>query len=70
MARRLTEEEKVANAIAKATSDLRLDLDMIGKYLAWNAPNVTLNRLVNIVEAVEEEKENKNARERREDNFC
>ena len=67
MARRLTEEEKVANAITKATSDLRLDLDMIGRYLAWNAPNVSLNRLVNIVEAVEEEKENKNARERRQD---
>ena len=69
MARRLTEEEKVANAIAKATSDLRLDLDMIGRYLAWNIPNVSANRLVMIVEAMEYEKEIKDERERRDQLF-
>jgi hypothetical protein len=65
MPKRTTDEEKVASGIAKVVSDLRLDLDMIGRYLAWNIPNVSANRLVMIVEAMEYEKEIKNERERR-----
>lgn len=63
MSKRLTEEEKVASNIAKIVSDLRLDLNMIGRYLAWNLPNVSANRLVIIAEAMEYEKETKNVRE-------
>lgn len=63
MSKRLTEEEKVATNIAKIVSDLRLDLNMIGKYLAWNLPNVSANRLVVIAEAMEHEKERKHVRE-------
>jgi hypothetical protein len=58
MAQRLTEEDKVARKIANIVSDLRLDLDQIGKTLAWQSPTVSLNRLILIVDAMEYEKEN------------
>ena len=60
MAKRITEEEKVAKSIAKLVSDLRLDLEMIGMYFAWSNPNVSLRRLIQIAEAAEYEKESKN----------
>lgn len=62
MAQRLTEEDKVARKIANSISDLRLDLDQIGKILAWQSPTVALNRLILIVDAMEYEKD-KNVRE-------
>jgi hypothetical protein len=52
-----TEEEKVANTIGRLVADLRLDLEMVGYYLAVILPNVSFNRIVNIVEAGQEQKE-------------
>lgn len=54
----LTEEEKVAKTIGKIVSDLRLDLEMLGFYLAYTLPNVTLTRLNIINEATQESRKN------------
>lgn len=54
----LTEEEKVARTIGKIVSDLRLDLEMLGFYLAHTLPNVALTRLNLINEATQESREN------------
>jgi hypothetical protein len=62
MAKRKTEEEKVANVISRIVSDLRLDLDQVGVYLARNNPNVSYTRLQIIAEAAEFEKEMSNVR--------
>lgn len=55
--RRLTPEEKVAKQIEAIVSDLRLDLDLVGKYLANISPTVSYNRLMVIAESAEFEKE-------------
>jgi len=62
MARRITEEEKIAKALAKAVSDLNVNLDLVGVYLARVSPNVIYNRLQVIAESAEQEKENLNDR--------
>ena len=54
---RLTPEEKVAQQIEKITSDLRIDLDLVGTYLANISPTVSYNRLMIIAESAEFEKE-------------
>jgi hypothetical protein len=54
---RLTPEEKVAKQIENITSDLRLDLDLVGRYLANSSPTVSYNRLLLIAESAEFEKE-------------
>lgn len=43
--------------LADICSDLRLDLDMVGTYLARVAPYVSFNRLQVIAESAKEEKE-------------
>ena len=53
-----TPEEKIAQRLATLVSDLRLDLDQVGIYLARTAPNVSYNRLIEIVESAQFEKEN------------
>lgn len=58
MKHKLTEEEKIAITISKIVSDLRLDLEMIGTYLAWYLPNVSYRRFQIIAEASKEAKEN------------
>jgi hypothetical protein len=55
---RLTQEEKVAKQIENITSDLRLDLDLVGIYLANVSPTISYNRLLLIAESAEFEKEN------------
>jgi len=55
----MSNEEKVAHAIAKLLDSLSLDLDEVGKYLARFLPNTIYNRLMIIAEAAEWEKENK-----------
>jgi hypothetical protein len=55
--RRQTPEEKVAKQIENITSDLRLDLDLVGRYLANSSPTVSYNRLLLIAESAEFEKE-------------
>jgi hypothetical protein len=55
--RRLTPEEKVAKQIENITSDLRIDLDLVGRYLANSSPTISYNRLLLIAESAEFEKE-------------
>lgn len=55
--KKMTNEEKVAINIGKVISDLTLDIEAVGKYLANNVPSVSYNRLIVIAEAAEFEKE-------------
>lgn len=56
----MSNEEKVAHAIAKLLDSLTLNLDDVGKYLARFLPNTIYNRLMIIAESAEWEKENNN----------
>jgi hypothetical protein len=53
----VTKEEKVAIQLCNILADLRLDLDMIGKYLVQLSPNVIYNRLIILTDSAEAEKE-------------
>lgn len=53
----ITKEEKVALQLTNILADLRLDLDMIGKYIVQLSPNVIYNRLIVIADSAEHEKE-------------
>lgn len=55
----MSNEEKVAHAIAKLLDSLTLNLDEVGKYLARFLPTTIYNRLMIIAESAEWEKENK-----------
>lgn len=55
----MTVEEKAANKIANIINDLTIDLDMLGHYIAYHR-NVTYNRIMAVVEAAAETKENMN----------
>lgn len=57
-----TNEEKFATLVSNLISDLRFDLDLAGKYLAWYLPNVAFRRFMLIAEAAKEERESKNDR--------
>ena len=50
-------EEKIAEQIANIVSDVRIDLDQVGFYLAQLKPNVSYNRLMLIAESAEWTKE-------------
>jgi hypothetical protein len=52
-------EEKFATIVSNLISDLRFDLDIAGKYLAWYLPNVAFRRFMIIAEAAKEEREGK-----------
>jgi hypothetical protein len=54
-----TNEEKFATVVSNLISDLRFDLDIAGKYLAWYLPNVAFRRFMLIAEAAKEEREGK-----------
>lgn len=53
----ITKEEKVAIQLSTILADLRLDLDMVGKYLVQSTPTVIYNRLITIADSAEHEKE-------------
>lgn len=53
----ITKEEKVAIQLTNLLADLRLDLDMVGKYLVQLSPNVIYNRLITLTDSAEAEKE-------------
>lgn len=53
----VTKEEKVAIQLCNILADLRLDLDIIGKYLVQLSPNVIYNRLITLTDSAEAEKE-------------
>lgn len=55
-----TDEEKVATKIENLLSDLRLNIDDIGYYVAEFSPMVVYNRLLLLTEAAEFAKEEKN----------
>ena len=52
-------EEKFATVVSNLISDLRFDLDLAGRYLAWYLPNVTYRRILTILEAMKHEREEK-----------
>lgn len=53
-----TEEEKVAHTIAKLITNLELDIEQVGRYLARIVSRVAYNRFRTIAESAEYEKEN------------
>lgn len=58
-----SKEEMVAGRIADLISDLRLDLDQIGVYLARHKPSINYRRLQEIADSAYFEKENAYVRE-------
>ena len=58
----ITKEEKVARSIIDKLTDLTLDLEMIGLYLAWNVSGVLYNRFQIVAETTFDEKEKQNDR--------
>lgn len=59
MRKQRTQAEIVAKKIADIISDVRLDLDQVGIYLARNHENVSFRRLDIIANSAEYEKRNK-----------
>ena len=57
---KITEEEKIALKLSAITSDLRLDLEMVGRYFGRVNPNVSNRRLQVIAEASQYEKDIQN----------
>jgi uncharacterized membrane protein len=53
-----TKEEKQVKKLTDILADLRLDLEMMGYYLAMNVSSVVYNRLQIISEKAKEVKEN------------
>lgn len=61
MRHRLTDEEKAVLKLNNILCDLRLDVEMVGRYLAKTSPTVVYNRLITVAESAHYEKEeNKN----------
>jgi hypothetical protein len=60
ISRRITEEEKVAVKLGNMVSDLRVDLELVGEYLAKSQPYVVYNRFQTIAESAKETKEGTN----------
>ena len=54
----LTEEAKVAVKITDLLSDVTLDLDLVGKYIARRQPKTYYNRTILVAESAVEEIEN------------
>jgi hypothetical protein len=60
ISKRKTEEERVADKLGNMVSDLRVDLELVGEYLANSQPFVVYNRLQVIAESAKETKEGTN----------
>jgi hypothetical protein len=58
MRRITTREEKEAKRLADILSDLRLDLELLGHYLAISVSSVVYNRLQIVSETAKQVKEN------------
>jgi hypothetical protein len=52
-----SKEEKLANKIVVLLSDLSLDLEAVGLYLARTAPHIIYRRGLEVLEAMEYNKE-------------
>jgi len=57
-----TKEEKVAQKLSEIVNDYTLDLEEVGRYFYRVAPKVSYNRIVEIVEVAEFERENADVR--------
>ena len=57
-----TKEEKVAQKLSEIVNDYTLDLKEVGRYFYRVAPKVSYNRIVEILEVAEFERENENVR--------
>ena len=60
ISRRITDEEKIANKMGNIIADLRVDLELVGEYIAKSQPYVVYNRLQVIAESAKETKEGTN----------
>jgi hypothetical protein len=58
----ITKEEKLAKIILDKLTDITLDLEMVGYYIAYNVRGVLYNRFTIISETAEEEREKQNDR--------
>ena len=58
--RKITNEEVVANKLGNIVSDLRVDLELVGSYLAKSQPHVVYSRIQVIAESAKETKEGTN----------
>jgi hypothetical protein len=57
-----TKEEKVAQKLSEIVNDYTLDLEEVGRYFYRVAPKVSYNRIIEIVEVAEFERENADVR--------
>jgi hypothetical protein len=62
MRHKITDEEKVAMKISALISDLRLDIEKVGVYMARVGGNVVNHRLDLLTEVAQEERSNHDIR--------
>jgi cell division protein FtsL len=58
----VSKEEKIALKLSEIVNDYTLDLEEVGKYLYRVAPLVSYNRIMEITDVAEMERENANVR--------
>jgi hypothetical protein len=56
----LSEEQKVAVKITDLLSNVTLDLDLVGKFIAHRQPTTLYNRMILVAESAVDEKEGNN----------
>ena len=58
----ISKEEKIALKLSDIVNDYTLNLDEVGRYFYRVAPKVSYNRILDIVDVAEMERENTNVR--------
>jgi hypothetical protein len=58
----ISKEEKIARKLSDIVNDYTLDLDEVGRYFYRVAPRVSYNRILDIVDVAEMERENADVR--------
>jgi hypothetical protein len=58
----ISKEEKIALKLSDIVNDYTLDLDEVGRHFFRVAPKVSYNRILEIVDVAELERENTNVR--------
>jgi hypothetical protein len=58
----ISKEEKIAIKLSDIVNDYTLNLDEVGKYFYRVAPRVSYNRILDIVDVAEMERENTDVR--------
>jgi cell division protein FtsL len=58
----ISKEEKIALKLSDIVNDYTLNLDEVGRYFFRVAPKVSYNRILDIVDVAEMERENTNVR--------